>query len=284
MIIDKLEKMKDFTTQEKAIAKYILENPFLIKELSTKELATAAYASQATVVRLCKKLGAKGYNDFKLKFITEYLESERVKELLKNEPITKESTYNDIVDVIPKMYDRAITNTKLMLNSKVMNRVSNRLKRAKKMDIYGQGISYTIAKQASFKFSSIGINCMAHDGMNEHYIAASEDRSHMVAILISITGKNPLILEIAKYLKSKGIYVVGISGAATSELEEYCDELIQIDNKKLILSMEVISAVIAIQYVLDIFFSMLLANDYEKNIQASLDILNKPFIDQEFLK
>lgn len=67
MIIDKLERMEDFTSQEKEIAKYILENPSLIKELSTEELAKATFTSQATVVRLCKKLETKGYNDFKLK-------------------------------------------------------------------------------------------------------------------------------------------------------------------------------------------------------------------------
>lgn len=277
MIIDKLERMDDFTSQEKEIAKYILENPTLIKELSTEELAKATFTSQATVVRLCKKLETKGYNDFKLKLSTEYLEAARVREALKDEPITKESTYEDIIDVIPKMYDSAITNTKLMLNSNVINRVTNRLKEARKIDLYGYGISYSIARQASFKFLSIGIDSMAHDGLNEHYIAASRDHSHMVAILISFTGKNSSIIKIAKYLRSHGIYVVGITGYKSPEMIESCNEVIQIDNKKIILSMEVITSVIGTQYVLDIFFSMLLASNYENNIKASLEVLNNSF-------
>jgi DNA-binding MurR/RpiR family transcriptional regulator len=280
MIIDKLERMENFTSQEKEIAKFILNNPQLIKELTTEELAKATFTSQATVVRLCKKLETKGYHDFKLKFSTEYLEAARVRELLKDEPITNESTYNDIIDIIPKMYESAITNTKLMLNSNVMTRVANRLKKAKKIDFYGHGISYNLARQAAFKFLSIGIDCMAHDGINEHYIAASKDKdhSHMVAVLISFTGKNSSIIGIAKYLKSYGIYVVGISGYRTSEMIESCDEIIQIDTKKLILSMEVITSVISTQYILDIFFSILLASNYEKNIRASLEILNKSFV------
>ncbi|MGG0412266.1 MurR/RpiR family transcriptional regulator [Peribacillus simplex] len=278
MIIDKLERMENFTSQEREIAKFILENPSLIKELSTEELAKATFTSQATVVRLCKKLETKGYNDFKLKFSTEYLEAGRVKELLKDEPITKESTYIDIIDIIPKMYDSAITNTKLLLDSKVITRVINRLKTARKIDIYGHGISYSIARQASFKFLSIGIESLAHDGINEHYIAASKDHPQMVAILISFTGKNSSIIKIAKYLKSHGIYVVGISGDRTLEMVEYCNELIQIDNKKAFLSMEVVTSVISTQYILDILFSMLLANNYEKNIRASLEVLNKPFV------
>lgn len=279
MILDKLERMENFTSQEKEIAKYMLANPSSIKDLTTEELAEVTFTSQATVVRLCKKLDTKGYHDFKLKFLTEYLETERVRELLKDEPVTNESTYHDIIDIIPNMYDSAITNTKLKLNAKTMNRIFNRLKQANKVDIYGQGISYSIAKQASFKFLSIGINSMAHDGMNEHYIMANEDYSRMVAILISFTGKNSSIIEIAKYLKERGIYVVGISGDGTSELVEHCSEIIQIDNRKLVLSMEVVSSVIASQYILDIFFSMLLANDYERNIRVASDILNYPFKD-----
>lgn len=52
--------MEGFTSQEKEVAKYILENISLIKELST-----------------------------------EFLEVARVRELLKDEPITKKSTYKD---------------------------------------------------------------------------------------------------------------------------------------------------------------------------------------------
>ena len=277
MIIDKLERMDDFTSQEKEIAKYILENPTLIKELSTEELAKATFTSQATVVRLCKKIETKGYNDFKLKLSTEYLEAARVREFLKDEPITKESTYDDIIDIIPKMYDSAITNTKLMLNSNVINRVINRLKEARKIDLYGYGISYSVARQAAFKFLSIGIDSMAHDGLNEHYITASKDNSHVVAILISFTGRNSSIIKIAKYLRRHGIYVIGISGNRSLEMVESCNEVIQIDTKKLILSMEVITAVISTQYILDILFSMLLASNYENNIKASLEVFNKPF-------
>lgn len=277
IIIDKLEKMEGFTSQEKEIAKFILEKPSLLGELSTEDLARATYTSPSTVVRLCKKLKTKGYNDFKLKFSTEYLEVARVSEILKDEPITKESTYNDVLNILPKMYDAAITNTKLMLDSNTIKRVINRLKIAEKIDIYGYGISYSLASQASFKFLTIGIESMAHNGLNEHYIAASNNRSNMVAILISFTGKNSSITKIAKYLKRNGIYVIGISGFRTSELLKHCDELIQVDHKKIVLSMEVVTSVISIQYVFDIIFSMLLADNYEKNIKASLEVLNKPF-------
>ena len=274
MIIDKLEARDNFTNQEQEVAKYIIENIRDIRLLSTEELAKNTFTSKATVVRLCKKLETKGYNDFKMKLYEEYLELSRIKDVLKDEPITDASTYDEIVDTIPNMYYSAITNTKVKLNSNVMNRVVNRLKEAKKIDLYGYGISYNIAQQAAFKFLSLGIESLAHSGMNEHYVISAKDNSHRVAIMITFTGKNEAILKSAKYLKSRGVYVVAISGSNNEELNRYCNEVIEIDTKKLVLSMEVITSVISAQYILDIFFSMLLSSNYEANIKTALSIFN----------
>lgn len=59
MIIDRLERMNDITYQEKEVARYILGNIPLIKEMSTEELAKATFTSQAAVVILCKNLKQK---------------------------------------------------------------------------------------------------------------------------------------------------------------------------------------------------------------------------------
>ena len=54
----------------------------------------------------------------------------------------------------------------MMINTNIINRVVNYLKEARKIDLYGYGISYSIDRQASFKFLSIGIDSIAHDGLN----------------------------------------------------------------------------------------------------------------------
>lgn len=51
-----------------------------------------------------------------------------------------------ILYIIPKIYDCAITNTNMMINTNIINRVVNYLKEARKIDLYGYGISYSIAR------------------------------------------------------------------------------------------------------------------------------------------
>ena len=63
MIIDKLKELKNVTTQEQAVIDYILKEPWAILDISIHDLSIASYTSAATIVRLTKKLGFKGYSD-----------------------------------------------------------------------------------------------------------------------------------------------------------------------------------------------------------------------------
>ena len=70
-IMTQLEFALDFTHAEVEIAHYILNHGEDVLNLSSKELAKRTYTSPATIVRLCRKLGLEGYNDFKIKYSAE---------------------------------------------------------------------------------------------------------------------------------------------------------------------------------------------------------------------
>ncbi|MEJ7341224.1 MurR/RpiR family transcriptional regulator, partial [Staphylococcus epidermidis] len=89
------------------------------------------------------------------------------------------------------------------------------------------------------------------DGINEHYISNLKNTDKKIAILISITGQNPTIIEIAKYLKARGIYTIAISSSINTELGQVCDQIFKFSDDKLILSMEVLPIIISVQYVID---------------------------------
>ena len=54
MILEKLKRMEDFTHQEQAVARYILDHVEEIQQMSTEELARVPKTSKATVVRWSK--------------------------------------------------------------------------------------------------------------------------------------------------------------------------------------------------------------------------------------
>lgn len=273
MILENLAKMDSFTHQEKAAARYILDHVELIQKMSAEELAKASFTSKATVARLCKKLGVEGYQELKYNLVSEMVENIRVNQLLSKEPITEKSSYNDIITTLPKLYDKAITDTKLCMDKNVMLRIANRIRQTDRLDIYGSGISYILAQSAAFKFSTLGMECTAYESVNAHYLAARKKKKS-VSFLITFTGANLDMIGVARYLKeTSGTYVVGIVGRHNDEIRKWCDEIVEIPSRDSLLSLKVVTSFTATTYVLDIFFSMFLAQTYEEHVKSSLEMV-----------
>ena len=274
MLIEKLKDQKNFTNHEKDVARYILENPDKIPEMSTGELAKASYTSKATIVRFVQKLDFKNYQEFKLKLVEEMNDKKRIGQLLANEPITDQSSCTDIINTLPLLYDKAVTNTRLSLNKNVINRIHNMLKNSACIDIYGMGISYILAQSAAFKFLTLGIECSAYESINAHYLAARKNKK-TVTFLISLTGANRTVIQMAEYLReSTNNYLVGIVGPHNEVISGLCHEIVEIPNRDSLLSLDVITSFSAAVYVLDIFFSLLLSDCYEEHAKSSLEMLS----------
>ena len=274
MIVEKLENKEAFTNSEKLIAEYILKNPFDLIHLSASELGALTYTSKASVFRLCKKLGVESYELFKHEIELEMNEKTRLEQLLHQEPFHEQSSLKEIINILPSFYDTAINNTRINLNQEVINRVVQHLYLADKIDIYATGITSSCASAAMFKFLSIGKECSVQSSINEHYVMANRGK-RTVSILLSFTGNNPSMIQIAAYLKSLNMYTVGIGGVEGRELKDICQEYIQNYQKNLVLSLEVLTPYISITYILDILFAAMLVNRYQGCLTDAIDILKQ---------
>lgn len=272
MIIEKLKEKHGFTNSEKIIADYILKNPFDIMHLTASNLGDVTYTSKATVFRLCKKLNVDSYDEFKYRIELEMSQINHLNELLKEEPFNKNSTLNDVINILPSFYDTAINYTKLALDDSTLKRIIIQLNKSDKIDIYSSGITSSCATAAMFKFLSIGKECTSYTAVNEHYIMSAKGKK-IVAILLSFTGCNPGIVRIAEYLKEFNVYTIGIGGLKTTELKDCCDEYIEIYQKDLVMSLEMMTPFISMTYIFDILFSGLLVRNYDKHLSDALEVI-----------
>lgn len=69
--LDHLKKGSGLTKAERAVADYIYQNRAAIHSLTLSKIARETYTSNATVIRLCQKLGHSGYRKFQLSLISE---------------------------------------------------------------------------------------------------------------------------------------------------------------------------------------------------------------------
>ena len=59
-------KMPQLTETEKKIGKFVLENYETVLQCNVSELATHSGVSDASVVRFCRSIGYRGFQDFKM--------------------------------------------------------------------------------------------------------------------------------------------------------------------------------------------------------------------------
>lgn len=272
MIIYKMQNLNNLTFQEQAVVNYIIKYPKDLLKMSVTELAEASYTSASTIIRLCKKSGRKGYADLKSIYASEYHEMMKLKESLKTKPYDKSSKIDDIIHTMPLIYSKAINHTRSMLDYNTIIKVTDLMKQAKIIDVYGDGINYEVAKMFCYKLEEIGIIANAYNSIHwTHCEILQLDKIPSYSILISHTGKNPSVYDAAKRLKECAIPTLSISGNIDQRLSKLTDNHIHIMTSENTLEFSTVIFTISTQYILDILFASLLVYNYdsvEKNVDA----------------
>lgn len=276
MLFEQLKDQKDFTPSEKSIANAIISGTVDVGMLSTSELAQVTHTSKATITRLCQKLEVSSYREFQRQIEREKTISSELNRMLSEMPITRDTNYDDVLRILPAFYENSIYDTSLHLDKQAVLKVVHRIRMTQRVELYGSGVTHSIAQLAAFKFSTLGIDCSALSGLNEHSILADRHPKEKVMIMLSLTGGNETMLRIAQWLRKRNCYIVGIGGTVSHDLEALCNDYIAVPMEQNVLGMEIIKAFNVINYVIDILFSLLLAKDYDYNRDVAAQLLTQP--------
>ena len=280
MLIEQLEKKKDFTASELQITEYVISHGMQIMDLTAEQLAEKTYTSKASVIRFCQKLGLKGYREFQNQILYEINALNKAHSALSYSVLSADSSLKDIIVTVPFFYENAISKLLARMDESVLKKSLARIRESYLVEIYGIGAASFLAEEAAFKLVSIGIPCTAHTGINKHAMEVNKDLPRKTAILLSMTGGNSYIVSAAKYLKKNGYYLIGIGGESSPALSELCSEYYSTATGEDFVSLEIINSTTAMRYVLDVFFAALFAADYNVNIDRAMHIFKTSHFDE----
>lgn len=278
MIIEQLKQIQHLTHQERAVADTILEHPHDILRMSLSDLAILSYASNSTVLRLCKKLGFKGYPEFKFSFIAEYDQYLRQQEIASDIPFTKETRLEDIVHHLPLIYAKSIEEIRSRVDLKVLKNCFRYLVEAKHIGIYGTGLNFDLARIYQYRFEEVGIPAIAYDADHWQHLARLKIRqTPSFAILITHTGNNPMIQDVAKRMQTLKIPSLLLTGRDNPKLSGLCTETIRMASVPSTLSRYNMTSILTAQYILDILVAMTVV----KNFDEIDEVINEPTMNVE---
>lgn len=251
-MINELFLTTKLTPQEQAVASYIQNNPSCILKYNAKELAQKSYVSSPTIIRLVKKLGFKGYLDFQNTYIQEYM----MYEDNKFERLNKDSHIDDIIQILPKIYKHVFLETQHMIRKESFVRTINYMLQAKQIDFYANDNNFSQIQSACLKLNTLGIRAQAFNTINQGYVDSFRPQD-VLSFVVSHSGKNQTMVDVAYYLRKKRVRVIAITGKLDPTLELICNESLYIDSSLHHAPSNIMLYGLSIHYVIDILVSAL---------------------------
>ena len=190
------------------VAALVLAEPAQVLESTIAETAGRAGVSQPTVIRFCVAIGFSGYQEFKLR-------------LAHSLALGRPATHSVILHsdssggVADKVFDYTLTSldwARQHLDRDALERAVAVLAGARSIEFFGYGASGIVAQDGQQKFPLFGVPCRAQSDVHQQIMAASMMGPGDVAVVISNTGSNPQLAEVATVARAGGGGVVGIVG------------------------------------------------------------------------
>jgi DNA-binding MurR/RpiR family transcriptional regulator len=171
VMLNMLKYKEDLSMAERVVLDYLIEHKETLKEFSVEKIAEAAYTSPASVVRMCKKLGYKGFKDFKVDFI---LSNSKV-EIPENKEYVDVILAKDENSGISTIENniRVLEETLKLYDPETVRRSAELIMSARKILVFGKGSSYLVCKDLEMKLRRINKLCFAQGESHEQLVDAS---------------------------------------------------------------------------------------------------------------
>ena len=271
-IMSQLEFQLDFSQSEKVLSQYILENGENVLNLNAKELAKHTYTSPATVVRLCQKLGLKGYSEFKIKYSAELKSDSNINNRIDvNYPFNKDDSLSIICENLQRMYNEVIEDTLSLLNINEVEKIVDLMIKSNTIYLFGVSNSAFSALEFENRMSRIGASMRFKILEGEQYLSVYNATENDVAIIISYTGETKSMIEIAKIIKKTKMPIIAITSVGKNQLSAYADYIINTSSRENAGNkIAPYASKVSTEFILDILYSRYFNKEYDKNLEFKL--------------
>jgi len=249
-------------TAEQRVADFILKNAEDLIYLTVTELAERTQTSESTVVRLCQKIGYKGYQEFKIMLARDLVgPTETVYEQI------------DARDGLPALKAKvfqanaqALKDTMEVLSDDELERAVSALAAARRVEIYGIGGSAPLALDAYHKFMKLGIAAVWLNDSDLMAMSSALLGSGDVALGISHTGASRDVCDAMENAQNAGATTICITHRATSPITKVSHVKLYTAAKETAFGSDAMSSRIAQLSIIDVLYAGIANKDYDRSL------------------
>lgn len=272
MILNKIEKTH-FSESEATIMRYILRSGEKIADMTTKDIAEATFTSAPLCIRIAKKLGYEGWNDFKKAFLKELEYMYFTRDVDASIPFVVSDDTSTIAGNMFKLHEDTVKDTKSLLTHDDLAKAVSLLRKAEVIDIYTKSTYLYLAQGFMQKMRTIGkqVNVANING-DALMLAAMGNPSH-VAIVVSYSGETPLVLNAAYMAQSQQTPIIAITSISQSTLSKMADVSLRMSSREMLNTpIGEFATGESIACLYDILYAVIFSFDYDHNLEYKLAI------------
>ena len=242
---------------ERRIADCILADVKRASVVTSAELAKASHSSEATVTRLCHKLGYENYRKFQLELARDVMEQQDAED-------RKASADDPLQQALRDLQTNRQEEVQATIQALVpaqLQEVLSILRSAEIIEIEATGTSLPVAMDASLKLGCLGKRCMSSPVPEKVQAFSAALTPKDALLLISSAGRSELLESAAKAARSRGAAVILITCDKRSPLASLADYTLLASNRiQRIANREIQPSQLSAVLVVEVLYYLLLGD------------------------
>ncbi|MBU9722351.1 MULTISPECIES: MurR/RpiR family transcriptional regulator [Bacillaceae] len=250
----------NFTKSENKIYDYIQTNNQQVLYHSLTELSEASGVAEATVLRFFRKLGFKGFQDFKFLFAQEVT----VQGSNDNDETYMEKIKKNMVQAIEDSYD--------IVDMDILQQCVDLIEGSSDVVLFGIGSSGIAALDMQTRLMRIGKQVSVITDPHFQTMRTASMNEKTVVIAISLTGSTKDVVDSVAYAKEKNASVVALTNYVKSPLTKYSDYVLLSSAKENPLDSGSLVSKVTQLFLIDLICTGLTIKNYDKAEKIKRDV------------
>lgn len=272
-LLNDLKMASQLTERENDICSYFLSHPEHIADMSCRDIGEATYTSASSVTRFCQKFGCKGYPDFKVRFLSD-VKGGQILDDPASVQISERENMVTLLGKVSEVQTQALEATRKALSLSQLLRIQRLLLEHPYIDFYAYDTNIHLARYAGSQFFHAGKIAAVYSETDIQVLNTLIAPEGHLAVLISHTGENFKLIELARLLRRNRTKTIIITSGKETTLGKMADEFLYAPRPSTIGEVETDKLSIptfftATKYLLDLMFSIAFSARYAENMSLN---------------
>ena len=257
----------DLPAAEKKAAEYVLAEPRKVMHYNITELARRSGVSQAAIVRFCRRIGMKGFHEFKLRIAQDVF---RISDERFLPDLDLESDMNPslVAKAVIGGIHRSMDRLEAICDVHFLGQAAGMIRKARLTSIFGIGASGLVAQDLYQKLIRIGIPCANTQDSHLQLTAACNLKPEDAAFIISYSGETPDMISCAKWAKKTGAAIITLTMESANTLRSYADVTLEVPSLERIYRTGATVSLINQMAIIDMIYFLLVSGNLDLSIRA----------------